>query len=51
MVAEYWTGHHVVTPVGSLVIILSLLGVSIVASIVAKRRETAAEIGRSDAGY
>ncbi|MEX2111955.1 MAG: TerC family protein [Pirellulales bacterium] len=51
MVAEYWTGHHVVTPVGSLAIILSLLGVSIVASVVAKRRETAAELGRSDTGY
>jgi tellurite resistance protein TerC len=51
MVADYWTGHHLVTPVWSLVIILSLLGVSIVASIVAKRRETAAEMGRSDAGY
>jgi tellurite resistance protein TerC len=50
MVADYWTGHHL-TPVASLVIILSLLGISIVASIIVKRRETAAEVGRSDAGY
>jgi len=41
MVGEFWTGHHLVTPPVSLVIILSLLGVSIVASIVAQKRETA----------
>jgi len=51
MVADYWTGHHVVTPTGSLVIIISLLGVSIVASIVAKRRETSHEISQTDSGY
>ncbi len=50
MVAEYWTDRHVVTPVASLVIILSLLAISITASIVAKRRETAAETGRDRAG-
>lgn len=41
MVGEFWTGHHLVSPPVSLVIILSLLGVSIVASIVAQKRETA----------
>ena len=40
MVFEFWTGHHLVTPTWSLVIILSLLGVSIVASIIAQKRET-----------
>jgi tellurite resistance protein TerC len=39
MVAEWWLGRHVVEPVVSLAIILSLLGISIVASIVANRRE------------
>ena len=42
MVGEYFTGHHLVSPAVSLVIILSLLGLSIAASIVAKRREDAA---------
>jgi tellurite resistance protein TerC len=32
-------GHHLVPPAASLVIVLSLLGISIVASIIAKKRE------------
>ncbi|MGD9724076.1 MAG: TerC family protein [Pirellulales bacterium] len=51
MVVEYWAGSHLVTPVGSLLIILGLLGVSIVASIIAKRREMSAEVSRPGAGY
>jgi hypothetical protein len=51
MVGEYWTGHHLVTPIGSLVVILGLLGLAIVASIVAKRREMAGEVSRPGAGY
>jgi tellurite resistance protein TerC len=39
MVFDYWTGGHLVTPAVSLAVILSLLAISIVASIVAKRRE------------
>ena len=51
MVGEYWTDEPLVTPVASLVIILSLLAVSIIASIVAKRRETSAEVSHDSAGY
>ncbi len=52
MVGEYWNdGHHVVSPGVSLVIILSLLGVSVAASVVAKRREIAAETSEHGAGY
>jgi tellurite resistance protein TerC len=51
MVAEYWTGGHVITPAASLAVILSLLAVSIAASIVAKRRETAARAGGPGVGY
>ncbi len=51
MVGDYWTGHLLVTPGVSLAIIVSLLGVSIVASIIAKRRETAAKISQPGAGY
>jgi tellurite resistance protein TerC len=61
MVADYWTGDHLVTPAASLAIILSLLAVSIVASIIAKRREPpeppadapppAALAGRTGDGY
>jgi predicted tellurium resistance membrane protein TerC len=39
MVAEWWLGRHIVEPAVSLAIILSLLGISIVASIVANRRD------------
>jgi tellurite resistance protein TerC len=41
MLGEWWTGHHLVAPSVSLLIILSLLGVSIVASIIANRRDQA----------
>jgi tellurite resistance protein TerC len=52
MVGEYLNGgHHLVGPGVSLVIILSLLAVSVSASIVAKRRETAAEASEHGAGY
>jgi tellurite resistance protein TerC len=44
MVGEFLTGHHLVSPAVSLVIILSLLGLSIAASIVAKRREDLAGV-------
>lgn len=39
MVLEFWLGRQLVSPPVSLVIILSLLGISIAASLVAKRRE------------
>jgi tellurite resistance protein TerC len=51
MVGEYFTGGKVISPAASLVVILALLAVSIVASIVAKRRETAAEVSNPGAGY
>jgi tellurite resistance protein TerC len=46
MVGEYWRGGHLFEPVVSLVIILGLLAVSIAASIVANRREVAANRDR-----
>jgi len=42
MIGEYWRGEHLVSPLVSLAIILSLLAVSIAASIVANRRERTA---------
>jgi tellurite resistance protein TerC len=51
MVGEYWTGKHPLSPATSLVIILSLLGVSIVASIIAKRREQRSGNGLDGQGY
>jgi len=46
MVSEWYTGDHLVEPTVSLVIILSLLGLSIGGSIVANRREVARELSR-----
>jgi predicted tellurium resistance membrane protein TerC len=43
MIAEYWLGHHLVQPAGSLLIILGLLGIAVAASMIASRRERAAE--------
>jgi len=39
MIGEYWTGAHFISPAIPLLIILSLLGVSIAASLLADRRE------------
>ncbi|REK15943.1 MAG: TerC family protein [Planctomycetota bacterium] len=39
MVGEWWTGHHLLPPAGSLAVILVLLSASIIASILANRRE------------
>ena len=39
MVLEFWLGTHLFSPVVSLLIILSLLGISIAASTIAKRRD------------
>ncbi len=41
MLGEWWTGHHLFAPSVSLLIILTLLGVSIVASLLANRRDAA----------
>jgi tellurite resistance protein TerC len=46
MVGEWYTGHHLFAPSISLGMILSLLGVSVVASIVANRREVARELAK-----
>lgn len=43
MVVEYFLGHHLFSPALSLLVIVSLLGVSIVASLIAKRREERAK--------
>jgi hypothetical protein len=39
MIGEYWTGRHFSSPAIPLLIILSLLGISIAASLLAERRE------------
>jgi tellurite resistance protein TerC len=51
MLGDWWTGHHMFHPGISLGIILSLLGVSIIASLVANRRDAAREragLGEAD---
>ncbi|MEX0677317.1 MAG: TerC family protein [Pirellulales bacterium] len=42
MIGEYWLGHHLFEPAVALVIIVALLGISIVASIIANRKVPAA---------
>jgi len=44
MLGDWWTGHHMFEPYVSLLIILSLLAVSIIASLVANRRDAAREL-------
>lgn len=44
MLGDWWTGHHMFAPAVSLLIILSLLAVSIIASLVANRRDAAREL-------
>lgn len=39
MVAEFWAGHHLVSPAISLLVILALLAIAIAASIVASRHD------------
>ncbi len=48
MVGEWWLEHHLFSPALSLVVILSLLGTSIAASIVANRRDAARELAARD---
>jgi tellurite resistance protein TerC len=51
MVGEFWLGRHLVSPPASLAIILSLLAISIVASIVSKRLERNEPDQTSPRGY
>jgi tellurite resistance protein TerC len=44
MLGDWWTGHHMFAPAVSLGIIMSLLAVSIIASLVANRRDAAREL-------
>ncbi len=44
MLGDWWTGHHMFDPAVSLLIILSLLAVSIIASLIANRRDAAREL-------